>query len=84
MQKHASAGSHLPALRVAVSRLSRSINGLEVVKPDTVRMVDIKEELEHPAVFPPPPVGTMGDWLQTLIDLVRQVTILTRTLPCSS
>lgn len=51
MQKHTSAGSHLPALGVAVCRLSRSINRLEVVKPDAVRMVGIKEELEHPAVF---------------------------------
>lgn len=52
MQKHAPTGSHLAALGVALSRLSRSINGLEAVKPDTVRMVGIGR-IGVSAVFPP-------------------------------
>lgn len=60
-----------------MSRLSRCINGLEVVKPDSVRMVGIKEELEHFAVpLQPSPISMMGYWLQRLIGLLSQVTII--------
>lgn len=41
-----------------------------------VRMVGIKEELEHTAGFPLSLIGTRGDWLQTLMCLLSQVTIL--------
>lgn len=75
----ASAKSHFPAFEV---QLSGSTNGSGAVKPDTVRMIGIKEELEHTAFSPHP--HRYGGRLVTIADISLKPGDCSVTLPCSS